>query len=280
MLNRVDPTLIALAGARDVFVAQDNAPADAPSVNLTLTDLGPADPQYGAGALAYGARDNTSALLAGNGWSSITNLSDGLQQGELYISTTAAKGSLQPLPAYASAGGAVPTSLVFGQSSQDFYVADSNTLWGTQNQGTTFTNYASNLSALNITRPTSVEFIDNNGVDALLVGGLSSIANAQSPIAVADSNNGNLTDFRLFGSGLPNALVYQMTYNPLADVLAIATIGRGVFTLYDVTSYFPQALVLQFGLANNNSMPDASFLTDGKTLDGTTFVRPLDKYGM
>ena len=102
-------------------------------------------------------------------------------------------------------------------------------LWGAQNQGTTFTNYASNLSALNITRPTSVEFIDNNGVDALLVGGLSSIANAQSPIAVADSNNGNLTDFRLFGSGLPNALVYQMTYNPLADVLAIATIGRGVF---------------------------------------------------
>jgi hypothetical protein len=155
-------------------------------------------------------------------------------------------------------------------------VADSNTLWGTQNQGTTFTNYASNLSALNITRPTSVEFIDNNGVDALLVGGLSSIANAQSPIAVADSSNGNLTDFRLFGSGLPNALVYQMTYNSMADVLAIATIGRGVFTLYDVTSYFPQALVLQFGLANNDSMPDASYLTDRKTLDGTASVLPQE----
>ena len=39
------------------------------------------------------------------------------------------------------------------------------------------------------------------------------------------------------------------------------TVGRGVFALYDVTSYFPQATALQFGLADNNSQPDASFLT-------------------
>jgi autotransporter-associated beta strand protein len=37
--------------------------------------------------------------------------------------------------------------------------------------------------------------------------------------------------------------------------------------------------VLQFGLANNNSNPDAAILTDGTALDGTRFVRPLNKYG-
>ncbi len=56
--------------------------------------------------------------------------------------------------------------------------------------------------------------------------------------------------------------------------MAVSTFGRGVFGLYDVTSYFAQATVLQFGLANNGSMPDASFLTDG-----TTGGRPLIKYG-
>ena len=59
------------------------------------------------------------------------------------------------------------------------------------------------------------------------------------------------------------------------DVLAVGTFGRGVFTLYDVTSYFPQATVLQFGLADNNSMPDASFLTNG-----TSASRQLIKYGI
>src|SRR5262249_14136889 len=48
----------------------------------------------------------------------------------------------------------------------------------------------------------------------------------------------------------------------------------GVFGLYDVTSYFPQATVLQFGLADNDSLPDASFLTNG-----TVGNRPLIKYG-
>jgi autotransporter-associated beta strand protein len=132
-----------------------------------------------------------------------------------------------------------------------------------------------NLPA-NIIRPTAVEFINNNGVDALLVGGLSSTANAQSQITVADSDaNGNLSGWRPFGSGVPNALVAQMSYNPLADVLATSAVGRGIWVLYDVTSYFPQATTLQFGLADNDSMPDASFLTNG-----TSANRPLIKYGI
>jgi hypothetical protein len=49
--------------------------------------------------------------------------------------------------------------------------------------------------------------------------------------------------------------VSALSYNPAADVLAVGTFGRGVFALYDVTSYFPQATVLQFGLADNDSQP-------------------------
>jgi autotransporter-associated beta strand protein len=101
------------------------------------------------------------------------------------------------------------------------------------------------------------------------------LANAQSLIAVADSGAvGNLSNWRAFGTGLPNSQISALSYNSAADVLAVGTFGRGVFALYDVTSYFPQATVLQFGLADNDSMPDASFLTDG-----TVGSRPLIKYG-
>jgi outer membrane autotransporter protein len=196
--------------------------------------------------------------------------------GALYLSTTGT-----PIAKVAGYTGQIPTSVVFDQRSQNrFYVADSFSIWGTLNQGLTpLQNLTPNLPA-NIIRPTSVEFINNNGVDALLVGGLSSTANAQGQIAVVDSDdNGNLSRWRPFGSGLPNVLVSQMSYNPLVDVLAISAVGRGVWTLYDVTSYFPQATALQFGLANNDSQPDASFLTDGVTLGGISFSRPLTKYG-
>jgi hypothetical protein len=40
-------------------------------------------------------------------------------------------------------------------------------------------------------------------VNALLVGGLNNVANAQSPIAAADSDAiGNLTNWRAFGTGV------------------------------------------------------------------------------
>ena len=54
----------------------------------------------------------------------------------------------------------------------------------------------------------------------------------------------------------------------------MGSFGRGNWILYDVTSYFPQANVLQFGLADNNSLPDASFLSNGSVAN-----RPLIKYG-
>jgi autotransporter-associated beta strand protein len=196
-------------------------------------------------------------------------------------STTAAENSLVPVPAYAAAGGLSPTGIVLDPRSQHrYFVADFTNLFGTRNQGVTFTNLTANLMPFGIIRPTALEFISNNGVDALLTGGLNNVANAQSPIAIADSDaDGALSNWRPFGTGLPNSQVNALSYNPTVDVLAVGTFGRGVFTLYDVTSYFPQATVLQFGLADNDSQPDASFLTDGTSLNGTRFSRPLNKYG-
>jgi autotransporter-associated beta strand protein len=264
--NRVDPTRMALGGTR-VNVTQDTLTGaqgpGAAAVDLTLTDLGSAGGAFDfLTAIAYGTRDNPNMLVAGG-------------EGGLFQSTRAAAGSLVRVPTYTAAGGVAPSAIVLDPRSQlRYFVADNINLFGTTNQGTTITNLTGNLPA-GINRPTALEFISNNGVNTLLVGGLNNVADAQSTIAAADSDAiGNLANWRPFGTGLPNSQVSVLAYNPAVDLLAVGTFGRGVFTLYDVTSYFPQATVLQFGLADNDSLPDASFLTNG-----TVGNRALIKYG-
>jgi len=263
--NRIDPTRMALAGDH-VYVTQDTLTGaqglNATTVDLTLTDLGAAG--TGITRIAFGTRDNPDMLVAG-----------GQGADKLYQSTTAASNSIVPVLAYAPAGGLLPTGIVLDPRSQfRYFVVDNSNLFGTINQGASFTKLTANLPA-SIFRPASLEFIANNGVNALVVGGLNNVANAQSTIAVADSDSiGSLSNWRPFGTGLPNSQVTALSYNAAADVLAVGTFGRGAYALYDVTSYFVQASVLQFGLADNDSMPDASFLTNGNLGH-----RPLIKYG-
>ena len=257
-LNRVDPQRIAI-GTNYVYTTVD---ADGAADQLTLLNLGTPGSQIGAvSALAYGTNDNINAVLAGS-------------NSGLFLSRTGLAGSLAQLTEYT---GGSPTSVVFdARAYQRFFAADAVRVWGTVDAGATpFTDLTPNLAPLNIIRPTSVEFISANGVDALLVGGLNNIANAQSPIATADSDaTGNLANWRAFGVGLPNTIVNQMSYNEHADVLAVSLFGRGAWLLYDVTAYYPTALELRFGLADNDAAPDASFLTNG-----TRASRNLVKYG-
>jgi autotransporter-associated beta strand protein len=263
VLNRIDPTRIAF-GTNYVYTTVD---ANAGSDTLTLTNLGTSGSRIGTiTALAYGTIDNPNALLAGAGPAFSG------EPGRLFLSTTAAAGSLTQLTAYA---GGTPSSVVFdNRTVAHFYAADTAALWGTNNRGASFTDLTSNVTALNIVRPTSLEFIANNGVNALLVGGLSNVVNGQN-LAVADSDTGgNLANWRTFGFGLPNTIVNQIVYNPAVDVLALSLFGRGAWLLYDVTAYFPSAIVLRFGLADNDSAPPVSFLTNGNYA-----TRSLEKVG-
>ncbi|MFB9262053.1 autotransporter domain-containing protein [Bradyrhizobium erythrophlei] len=262
VLNNIDPTRMALSDG-NVYVTRDTLSGangvGASNITLALTTVGSTtDP---ASALDYGTRNNVNALLVGSG-----PYND--PAGKLWLSTTSTASSLVNLPAYA---GLTPTSVKFDtRSDSRFFIADSQNLYGTTNQGTTFQTLTVNLPA-NLIRPTSLGFIDSNGVAALLVGGLNNADNAGNPIATADSDStGNLSGWRRFGSGLPNALVTGLQYNAKADTLTVATAGRGAWLLYDVTSHFASASVLQFGLADNDSTPDAAVLTGN---------RPLIKYG-
>jgi outer membrane autotransporter protein len=302
---------IAIGGQQGtgIYVTQDTNPiptlpcpnSGCPSITLNLTNAGYPTGNMSAytSALAYGTPNNPFALLAGV---TILDSNFEVQSGQIWFSPNvpvSGTGTSLSEPTTSTGAlaytGSAPSSVVFDPTSSSsaikYYVVDGTNLYGAQYTASTATTSFSPISlptTLGFTSPTALEFISNNGVNALLVGGINTpitcnagtpngcvVSTTQSPIIVANSNTltGN-PNWSAFGTGLPNALVTQMSYNPIVDVLAIATAGRGAWTLYDVTSYFPQATALQFGLANNDSKPDASHLTDG-----TTGGRPLNKYG-
>lgn len=265
VLNRNDPVRIAI-GTNYVYVTTDPLLFSEPNA-AALTNVSRPDGMRTGNitALAYGTHDNSNALLAGAAPVASTNL------GRLFFSATATAASLTPLTAY---GGATPSAVVFDARSADrFFVADTQSVWSTVDRGSIFHDMTPAASIL--IRPVSLEFVSNNGVNAVLVGGLSNAVNAQSPLVVADSDSsGILSGWRTFGFGLPNAIANQLAYNPAVDVLAVSLWGRGAWLLYDVSAYFPTAQVLRFGLADNDSTPPESILTDG-----ASGSRALEKVG-
>jgi autotransporter-associated beta strand protein len=277
VVNRNDPNKIAIG--TNYLYTTTNAKLGDQSDKAPLTIVGPVVGQIDSGstttALTYGTADDDQAVLVG---SYSKPQSGGDYEGQLYLANSST--ALTQLTGYK---GAAPTAVMFDyRAAARYYVADSASLWtnATATTDTKFTDLTANLTPLNITRPTALEFISKNGVNALLVGGVSSVANNQSPLAVADSNDsGVLSNWRLFGNGLPNTIVNQLSYNPTVDVLAIGMFGRGAWLLYDVTTYFPTATTLVYGAADNDSAPDASFLVNGTDLDKTSFVRGLEKVG-
>ncbi|MDE2154373.1 MAG: autotransporter domain-containing protein [Xanthomonadaceae bacterium] len=284
VLNNVDKSLMATGVSPGVLVSQDNfnvAPTPYVAGDTACTQYCyQILPSYFAGttgfvsALDFGTRDNTYALLAG------TYLYQDPQSGNyarLFRSTGTSLDSidLQPVFSYPVAMHA-PNAVLFDPRSENRFFAAApgasgdGFLWGTVDGGATGKDLTANLPA-NFIRPDALGFISNNGVNALLVGGLNSAANAGDPLVSADSDaNGNLGNWRRLGNGLPNAQITVIDYQPGLDALAIGTYGRGAWMLYDVTSNYADATVLQFGLANNDSNPDASLLTGN---------RPLIKYG-
>ena len=282
-LNNIDKSLIATPVQPGVLVSQDQ-------FNLAPTPYTPGDtqcangcfqilPAYYAGAtgwtnaLDFGTRDNTYALLAGSfgKWEWHDNRWAWTM---LFASTGSSLGSidLQPVYSYPQAKGAPEAVLFDPRSQRRFFAAAPGYyyLYSTVDGGKTAQDLSGNFPA-HFIRPAALGFVSSNGVNALLVGGLNDVDNAGNPLLVADSDAaGTLSNWRRFGNGLPNAQVKAIDYEPQLDAMAIGTFGRGAWMLYDVTSNFADATVLQFGLANNDSNPAVSLLSG---------QRPLIKYG-
>lgn len=217
----------------------------------------------------FGTNDNKFALLA---------TAYGYSNSKLYFLWRNTGNTLETMkltPVTSFEGGGFDSSVIFDPRSQDrFFVSSASTgqyaLWGTIDGGLTGKYYGQYLPD-NISELHALSFINSNGVNALLIGGHNTVDNGGNPIVVADSSStGELSGWRRFGTGLPNVAITQMVYSAPRNTLAVGTFGRGAFLLYDVTTYFSSAKSLQFGMANNDSVPSDTYLTG---------ARPLEKFG-
>ncbi len=302
-LNMYDQTRFAVGGY-SLFIGQDNPRiTNNGTVNLQVQEIVTATQvtdvkNDGFGSIEYGARDRPNAILAGIGDQTCGALTAAEVQaqnryGQLWYSDDV--NSMQPVRLTnfdtADLGGTKPgrsvQSLVFDgrTGTGNFYVADGAKIWRGTRNGNSDTLY--DFDSISASLPASliairaVEYVAHNGVNALLAGGLhnSTTDNYVNPIYYTiDPAAKNGAIWKPIGQMLPNAPIFALHYSEMDDVLLASTLGRGLFAMFDFTTYFTEATTLTFGQADNDSVPETSQLTDGLS-DGVVFSRPLIKVG-
>ncbi|WP_128958572.1 autotransporter domain-containing protein [Bradyrhizobium guangzhouense] len=251
----------ALSGSIDVTDITGNGTIGNAASGADLFDANPWTEK-----IAYGTHNATDAILAGgthNGF------------GVLYLRTQQQVNAGTVNVSYAnnallSYGGYNPINVLFDPASEHrFFATDASSVWATNDTGASFTTLT---MPANFRNPAGLAYVANddgtriNNIRALVVGGVTtdgavgSVVASETPFAV-NANWMNL------GPSLPNAVVYDLNYYAGIDTMVAATYGRGVFILYDVTSYFSDATELWFGKANNDSAPEASRLTGSRALE-------------
>jgi hypothetical protein len=130
------------------------------------------------------------------------------------------------------------------------FVLNSNQrVWGSFDEGTTWTDLTANLGSLSSDFRT-LEMVPspNSSSSTLVVGGLGGVWQMSNP-GVSGST------WQIIGANLPQALVFDVRYDSTDNVLVAALLGRGVWTLPNAVPQtgFPATGVLDnFNRANGN----------------------------
>jgi autotransporter-associated beta strand protein len=291
-LNTLDNQRFALGGY-EVFVGVDpltNPKSEALPLEVKqVTDVArdyPSLTTVGFRALQYGAVNNANALLAGTGSPSHLEAT-GVLMFSPNVETTLAS-TIAVSPNY----GTEANPIQYGYQAALFdrqlgtiriYASTSADITrGTLDGGGTsytFTNLNGNLSADDFYARRGLDHIYKYGVSALVAGGLHSTEGGNFLYTLRDPANvvNPIWDTRL--GSIPNAPIFSLDYSVDDDLLLAGTLGRGIFILPDVTTYFPEATQLVFGQADNASSPSDAQLVDGTNLLGATFSRSMTKTG-
>jgi hypothetical protein len=211
--------------ATDRVYESTNATGASPTFTLINSNLGA---QLGASVnvIAAGGRlagvNNPDVLYAGT-------FSVG-GTGRVFLRTTAG-GIMNQLTAYN--GSTVRDIAMNPEDWQNVYVVDNNQVFRSTNAGGAFTDITGNLPNVGTMEIQTVEYVDLPTAavdDVVLIGGRDGVfySRTSNPFAW----------FELGGSSMPNVPVFELQYVAEDDVLMAATLGRGIFTLSNFTSFF------------------------------------------
>lgn len=230
-LNRVDPRRILFAGDNDLYESLDRGDT------ITALNL-----NKNVRAAVYGGRaggvDNLDLIYA------ISQLGpSNTFQPTVYLRTS---GGGAPVPTAAQ-----PTTSFLRDIAVDptdwqkaYVVTQAGTVFSTSNGGASWTDITGNLGSGSTDLWTILHI--SGSPAAIVVGG------ANGVFRMATNNPGV---WNQLGTGLSNALVYDLDYDPVADTLVAGTIGRGAWTLapVSVSGVLPSLSINDVAVTEGNS---------------------------
>ncbi|MBI3880990.1 MAG: DUF11 domain-containing protein [Verrucomicrobia bacterium] len=205
VLNKVDPTRLVIGGGAAAYESFD--------AGTNVTRLAPAagvNSPFRGGCIAYGGRlngvANPEVLYYGSG-------------NTIRRRTTA--GAVLTQTAALPVGAVLVADVVLDTNDwRRVYVIDSDQVFFSSNAGTNWSDITGNLTGVGSLR--SLEFAPFGTTNAVIVG-------TDRGVYCSFVNAPGV--WQQLGSGLPNAPVYDMVYDPTDDVLVVSTLGRGTFKL-------------------------------------------------
>ena len=213
-LNKVTPTRLIIGGGNAAYESLnrgDTVTALTPisGVNGTFTGL----------PIAYGGYltgvPNPDVLYYGSGTT-------------VKLRTTA--GGLIASTAAAFPGGTVNDIVLDSDNWARVFVAGPSSVYVSTNSGGSWSNITGDLTGVGEVH--TLEFFSLNGADCVAAG---------TDIGVFCSFTSNLGAWFRLGTGLPNAVVYDMQYNATDKVLVVGTMGRSTFLLAANANHPPVA---------------------------------------
>lgn len=233
-LNQIDARRMLFVGQNDLYESLDRGD--------TMTGLGVSASNRFWRTAVYGGRsggvDNVD-LIYGLAW----QLVSGVFSPAVYVRTS---GGGAPSQTSGAPGTAFPVDIAVDSTDwHKAYVINQNgQVYYTSDTGTTWTDVTGNLGS-GTTDLRTITFIPGSP-NVIAVGGLYGV------FRMATNNQGV---WNQLGTGLPNAIVYDLDYDPLDDVLVAGTLGRGVWKLsaVAVSGTLPSISINDVSVTEGNS---------------------------
>ena len=196
-LNLTNRSRLLVGGVNNVYEI-----TSANGATPVLTSLGA--PGANRNAMAFGATTDNNAAYVGKG--AVVHR----RSGNVFVATSA-------LPAGANT---ITDVAMDPDNDQLVFAIDDNQVFRSTNGGSSWTDVTGNLPSISSQDFRTVEFIPADSGDMVALGTRSGVYSA----------NANASTWSLFGSGLPDVLVFDLRYVPSAQMLVAGTLGRGVWS--------------------------------------------------
>ncbi len=206
-INAIDPRRLLIQGNNQVFESLDQGDSVTSLNAAPVTDLV-------QNALSYGGRkngaDNPGVIWAGS-------------DNDVYLRTTL--GAPLTITPVQPTTDLVVDLTIDPDDWASAFVIDTDDVFATADEGLSWSTITGNLSSM-ASRFLSISYVASAALDALVVG---------TNRGVFASLAGSFGTWVQLGSDLPTVLTYDMDYDATDDILVAGTMGRGVWTLPNVT---------------------------------------------